>query len=271
MIDKLTNEEIKTQLPSLVGVTSNNLPAEVIERAVDNLKLDSKLGLESQSVFDAAELLNKDIENLIGTTEYEEVTKADIENLFSIPSMKRQTYMFNLFHKYKYAAGCIAMFLVLAFCTTTFGKYLAGLHLSIGVATIAWIGVVAMGIGVIASAIHAVYYLDESQIPSHPQINVSLKVEDISKTSIKIPYGAKLRLEEAFDKKMFDGFYVCRPDVTYEQVTPKPKVVDPAIIGVKRNRIAKTEKWYMIVFWDIPMDIDATEKRIKQLKRFKLT
>jgi len=266
----LTDEEISRNLPAQFGVNSNNLPAEVIERAVHNLRLDAKLNLETQAQFDAADLVNQDIDALFKETEYEEVTKKDIENLFQIPAMQRNVAAYNFFHKYKFSAASFGAFALCAYFTVTSGAALTHIHLSLGLATVAWIGVVALFVATVGFLVHIFAYLDDSMIPRHPRIDVKLKVEDIGKTAIKIPYGAKLRLEEAHDSQKFDHFYICRPQVELTNVQPKPKVIDPAIIGVKRNKVSGTEKWYMIVFWDIPKDIDATEKRIKQLKRFKL-
>lgn len=266
----VTDEEIKRNLPAQFGVNSENLPAEVIERAIHNLKLDAKLNLETQAQFDAADLVNKDIEAMLNKTDYEEITKTDIENLFQINAMQRNVAMYNLFHKYKFSAACFGGFLASTYVGVTLGVALTSMHLALGLAVVAWIGVVALLAVAIGSLIHGFAYIDNSNIPRHPRIDVKLKVEDIGKTSVKIPYGAKLRLEEAHDSNVFDHFYICRPHVELTNVQPKPKVIDPAIVGVKRNKVSGTEKWYMIVFWDIPKDIDATEKRIKQLKRFKL-
>lgn len=62
-------------------------------------------------------------------------------------------------------------------------------------------------------------------------------VEDFDTTKVEIPYGAKLRYEEAVETKEFDQFLVCYPSL--EELT------DPAIVGV-----ADDGSWKLIALWD---------------------
>lgn len=89
--------------------------------------------------------------------------------------------------------------------------------------------------------------------------------EPIEHTSIKIPYGAALRYQEAKAKGVFDSFTVVYPNVIEQEITR-----DPAIIGNRRHPSGNGWQEYMIVYWDIEKDKARTIQKIKDYKKFKV-
>jgi len=252
---------------------ANQSDLEYVKDFQKNITLDVKLGLESQAREGAKELVDNDIDEILKGEPYSEVNINDLEKLFSIPQMRRKSMVWNLFQKYKYSLAYFAV----AAITSNASWFLAHSNIFVfdNVAALSevWavIGVVALGVAAIVGTIFGFMLLDPDKIPTHPQLVIDLQVEDVAHTSMKIPYGAKLRMEEAFDSGKFDYFKIAYPQPRIENVQkPAPKIVDPAIIGCKRNSLTRSEKWYMVVFWDIPQDKEITERKIRELKRFKL-
>ena len=238
-----------------------------------NIALDIKLGLESQAREGAKTLVDNDIDEILKGEPYAEVNIDDLEKLFSIPQMRRKSMLWNFTQKYK----CSMLGMATAGTASNACWFLA--HSSLftfdNVASLleVWtvVGCVALGIVTIIALIAGFMFMDDSKIPDHPKLVIDLEVENVKHTSMKIPYGAKLRMEEAFDTGKFDSFKISYPKPRIENVKrPAPKIVDPAIIGCKKNSLTGSEKWYMVVFWDIPKDKEITEKKIKELKRFKI-
>ena len=266
-MSKFQNSRPTQHLPS------NHSDLEYVKDFQKNIELDVKLGLKGQARENAKELIDNDIDEILRGEPYTEVNINDLEKLFGIPQMRRKSRVWNFYQIYKRSMGSfLGMFVA-----SNASWFLA--HSSVfvfdDVATLGevWtvVGVIVLAVGAFLGAFATIRFADKDYIPDHPQLIIDLDVEDVTNTSMKIPYGAKLRLEEAFDTGKFDSFKIAYPKPRVVNVLrPEPKIVDPAIIGCKKNDLTGSEKWYMIVFWDIPQDKEITEKKIKELKRFKL-
>jgi hypothetical protein len=80
----------------------------------------------------------------------------------------------------------------------------------------------------------------------------------------------KLKLKEAKDSGLFEGFSIATPEFHTNRVNYKPRfhlpeVKDPAILG-----ITKDNRMYMIAWWDEKRDIDRVKMNIKKFKKFKI-
>jgi hypothetical protein len=60
----------------------------------DNIKLDMKLGLETQAREAAKSLVDNDIDEILRGEPYAEVNINDLEKLFDIPQMRRKSMEF---------------------------------------------------------------------------------------------------------------------------------------------------------------------------------
>ena len=102
-------------------------------------------------------------------------------------------------------------------------------------------------------------------------IGVKLNMESVSQTAIQIPYPAKLKMKEAKDSGLFEGFSIVRPEFFTDQKSFKPsfqfpRFSDPAILGV-----TKDSRMFMVVWWDIEHDVDRVKTSIKKFKKFKVS
>lgn len=104
-------------------------------------------------------------------------------------------------------------------------------------------------------------------------LQVELMIEPIEITSIRIPYGAALRYQEAKAKGVFNTFVVAYPNVS---VIEKPLSRDPAILGVKEiepyeSRFTPGKRqYYMVVYWDLVKDKARAERGIRDYGKFKV-
>lgn len=102
------------------------------------------------------------------------------------------------------------------------------------------------------------------------EMSADLELTPIEETRIKLPYGAKLKLLEAVESKIFARFVLAHPRVketthlTDFSFKLKPTSSDPAILGT-----AIDGRMYMITYWDIKNDVDMAEESIEKYKRFK--
>jgi len=113
---------------------------------------------------------------------------------------------------------------------------------------------------------------EEVRLLTYSKIEVSLEIKPIQETAIKIPYGAKLKMEEAFDSKIFKNFVIAYPkfNIKKHKLLVKEKIIpridfDPAICGITEDG-----RLHMIVYWDIKKDKDKTIKSIERFKKHKL-
>ena len=103
-------------------------------------------------------------------------------------------------------------------------------------------------------------------------IKAELDLRPLKETDIEIPYGAKLKAEEAFDTKIFEALVIAHPKFTVQKnsIEIKEKIIpkidlDPAILGMTAD-----ERLFMIVYWDVKKDIEKTAQKIKKFRKFKL-
>jgi len=103
-------------------------------------------------------------------------------------------------------------------------------------------------------------------------IKAELDLRPLKETDIEIPYGAKLKAEEAFDSKIFEALVIAHPKFTVQKnsIEIKEKIIprinlDPAICGVTAD-----DRLFMIVYWDVKKDIEKTAQKIKKFRKFKL-
>jgi hypothetical protein len=98
-------------------------------------------------------------------------------------------------------------------------------------------------------------------------LKVKLDMTPLKKVDMKIPYGAKLKVQEAAKTGIFEDFVLAKPVFSVEQkeiiIDLKP---DPAILG-----ITKDSRMFMIVYWDIQKDKEKVLKEIHRFRKYKLT
>jgi len=247
-----------------------------VEEAAEELELDKVLGLKNQAFMDLATVVRKDIDELTKSNDYYEVDEDDLEKLFEIPTLRRKCWNFNIWNAFKAVAPIIegGIFAAITYFifyyliegspsdqTMQFSEFVLGIvGIITAIITIGW------PIGRYTETKNDDTGKMEGGV-SAQFAGVKLIVEDLTKTNIKIPRGAKLKTLEAQDTKIFDKFQICYPHFHIKEKVFKinlPKL-DPAIVGVTADK-----RMYMVCYWDIQNDIEKVNRSINRLKKFKL-
>lgn len=228
------------------------------------IELDIKLNLKNQAKQTTESLLMKDIDELTSSNDYKEVNDIIIERMFSIPLLKRNV----MYHNVKSATKAWFKSFWPA-CGILLGLVCFSTALIVGGVNQSWVvGVSGMIPSVCIFVISWIIDVHYNHKFRYDWITVLLKKNDVTDTEIKIPYGAKLKLLEAQESKIFDKFLITYPDVEIETRTknpPKMEFTDPAIVGLTADK-----RMYLICWWDIEQDIDRVTNKIDWIKKYKV-
>ncbi len=182
---------------------------------------------------------------------YYPVTEKQINDLFGMRKIKFLTWWHNEGVRTNHApiATAIMIFMILVASTSfTVAASIGGMG---------WM--IAMGSFLAMMIAFAANDLERHSSGIRGLLKAELTREGIQETSIKIPYGAALRYQEALAKGVFDSFTVVYPNVIEQEITR-----DPAILGHRNGQ------QYMIVYWDIEKDRERAIRKIKDFSKFKV-
>jgi len=240
----------------------------------EELALDAKLGLKRQAKATGASQLAADIDELTDAKDYHEISARQLSKLFNIGTLKRLCFRRNVvFHAEAFWERLThkSNTMSLIFFVPSFITFLATLHCVPSAGPT--VGAVAFIFASIFSAISLVCWLVltfDNFSYSHTQLDAKLDVENLDATDVRLPYGVKLKVAEAMDTKIFEGFSIARPIMTegHSTVDLSHKFlsfIDPAVLGVTVDK-----RMFMIAYWDIDKDIDKTKESISKFERFKI-
>lgn len=275
-----------------------------IKEIEKEIELDIKLGLNPEDT--ARKALMKDIDELTHSRDYYEITKKELNQLFKINWI-------DLFYCKPYNILQKIKLLGQIFMGTTYTKVLGFFSLlSIPLAilgytvatwtlknrwdflfntliVIAIVGAIVLIVSWISMAFNFRFeQLGDTQYNQEegPKRTVTFTTMGVSldilplkeaKEIIKIPRGAKLKVAEAVDTKIFDGFVVAFPkfEVKKHKINIKEKIIprisiDPAICGITTDESGESVRLFMVVCWDRKRDIDKTKKSIKRFLKYKI-
>jgi hypothetical protein len=232
-----------------------------LEKLEKELKLDQQLGLKEQINIDAHEVLKRDIEELTRSNNYYEVSKNDLHKLFQFRRLKAKCASFNIAEFFEKTFALLAFVTLLISSIVVNVKFLFGHnHQVLSLLSVA--AAVAFGI---ACIIVLKMYADGNI--KYKFLDIDLMMEDIQRTSMKIPYGAKLKIVEAKDSKIFEGFVIAYPKLKMTEVDfkiEKRMQLDPAILGVTQDK-----RMYMVCYWDIKLDVEKVVNQIDKMKKIR--
>jgi hypothetical protein len=239
----------------------------------DDISLDVELGLENQFKIDQAKVLRKDIDSLTKSNNYFQVSKKLLKKLFKINDLRGLCFWHNLkeaiLESVKGAKFPIIFALTFIFSiwptlavTTICSHHTTFVNLSGTIMLWVWI--------ITAFCLFIACFWNSNNFGgmkfNYEFMDIDLIMEDVKNTRIEIPKIAKLKMKEAKDSELFEGFTIAYPEFSIKRKSFKPEFkVDPVILGV-----AKDNRMYMICWWDIKKDIDKVRKNIRLFKKFKI-
>lgn len=257
--------------------------ADYLQKITEELDVDKKLGLRNQAYYTADRALKEDIDNLLSSRDYIQVSKRDMERLFKIPMLKKMSLIKNiseifseLWDEGKAAIICFASVLLSFYPMIAYTHYIFTRHLTNVVFCLDVVNVLCWVVEIIF--IFGGYAL-LSECKFHINFcSVKLDSKSLDQVDIKIPYGAKLKVLEAKETGIFKDFLMFFPtvQVDHHEVDMREKFAplgnfiraiaqDPAILGVTEDK-----RMYLIVYWDVKHDIERAVKKIKAFKKFKI-
>jgi hypothetical protein len=239
------------------------------------MALDIELGLNNQFEIDQKRVLQKDIDELTKSNEYYQVTPKLLNKLFKLGHLRSLCTFFNI-------KEAVTQSIIGAKIPIIFGILLIGSAL--GIVTMTHIheslkstAQLYMNFGIVLTAIAAIIFfcciimsfIEEDF--GHIEFNfkfmrVGLTIENVKETRVIIPKMAKLKIKEAKDSELFEGFSIAYPKFYVDEKHYKPTFkFDPVILGV-----TKDSRMFMVCWWDIAKDIDRVKTHIKMFKKFKV-
>lgn len=278
------------------------------EREIESLQLDVELGLETQFKEDARKFYNKDVDELVDA-QFPEVTKDILADIFNIKKLQAmcnlknaktimKLFVPNLLPPLAMFALCLLSipFLGETFWNSADVQVLSGYQIMGNTLVIG--GMIVGLVGAILSVAWFFFFFRESEVETVSSVDrygdrttvkttvrenlrwehlkAELVFEEIKNAGIEIPYGAKLRLKEAMDTKIFDTFMVVHPHVDVKNIEFKktkvvkvPEYTDPAIVGIINLDKGKT-RMFLVTLWDVAKDVEKAIKKIKNLSDFKV-
>jgi len=276
------------------------VPAPYLERMVDELAVDQKLGLEIQAKIDSQELFKRDVDELTRSNDYYQVTSDLISKMFQMGSLKFRCFRHNvvefLFKTTRElalgvslcAVSCAAIWPAVLF-------FVQAAHTpknedGSGWAMLGALCCIATVVGIVFSFIYTFRKTrqlnlirtdrdGEREITRNVQglffdyyfLKVDLKMEKIKETSVKIPFPVKCKILEAQEKGIFKDFVIGYPrfDIEHKEFNVKlpemPRNADPVVLGMSHDG-----RMFLIAWWDIKHDIDKVKNNIKFFKKFKV-
>jgi len=254
---------------------------DYVQRAQHELEIDERLGLKNQAEKTAKELMANDIDELTNSRDFYEVDKQAIGKLFGLKDLKARCVGHNISESV--TNTCKALVLPLCISALAVGLIVGGIKTAMvaAAANSIWWGMGATGIfiGAIGAIIGAGWAFFNKVDFRYTFIDVNLDIQKLEETDIRIPYGAKLKTDEARETGIFDGFAIITPkftqqkreltsqqmrDAIRERFAPKFSF-DPAIVGITRDN-----RMFMVVYWDIENDREKVITDIEKFKKFKL-
>ncbi len=272
-----------TKVPSGVSksLTQNK---EVMERIQEDIALNLSLGLNSQSKIQINEVVENEIEKLTSDS-YPEIDERGLRKLFGVSAFRPALLLHNFVQLLKnlVVVAMIPSFVVVVRHVFPFlGNVIetSGLFL----ACVGILGTALAAVGVVFSVLYwiaSVPSMVSAQAKDNPcgwptwlqarYLLLDIKIELASETSIKIPYGVKLKMKEAKDKNIFSGFVVAYPQIVSPEFKMfsrlKANFVDPALMGV--NRVNGERVMHLISYWDIEKDKERILNDMKRMKKLK--
>lgn len=266
-----TNEETPVGLVRhelMVGRTN-----PIIESITKELELDLELGLKNQAEQTMIEAISKDIDELTSSKDYVEVSDDLLKKLFHIGSLRKKCLYSNVTSKVTgfFKAGILPLSLHVIMLAATlpmiqFSMWLWPIAqktpLLYAICTlncILWCGMVVLLI--------AGFWCWAGKDIKYTVMSVDIRSRPLRSVTDRIPYGAKLKVQEASNTKIFTNFVYVTPEFSIkneERHVSLPNI-DPAILGETADR-----RKYMIVYWDIDKDVARVVKEIEHFKKFKL-
>lgn len=243
-----------------------------IQQIAKELELDKQLGLKNQAEITAESALQHDIDELTNSNNYFQVSKSLLEKLFSINSLQLKCLWYNIkswisnfIHASPLQLSLISIVATTVYPLIKLCTYLnskpetAIIFLLVLLCIIAWMGELVL------TAIAITKWTSNFDM-NYEELKVKLDMTPLKLSNIKIPYGAKLKLQEAIESNIFQDFIIARPSFIIERKEIHNRFnIDPAIIGVTKDL-----RMFMIVYWDIKKDKEKIINQINYFKKFKL-
>jgi len=241
---------------------------------VDELEIDKKLGLTYQAKETADEILKKDIDELTSSKDYFQVTRKLIEKLFNIRKFRSMCFFENIKEStatiISTAGTGIAMVLgslvalLPVLLLYSFLSKIPEAKINTGEITLFVVNIVA-SIGILVLFIAGWINMFYDKRYSFDYMKVDINYTPLKEAQVKIPRGAKLKVLEAQETKIFEDFVLVTPKFVLDHKEVYFGKIDPAILGVTKDK-----RHFMIVYWDIERDIERVIKDIGAFKKFKL-
>jgi hypothetical protein len=248
-----------------------------IEKIQKELEIDKKLGLAPQAVMTANQALSLDINELTKSNNYMEVTPSLLGRLFNITRLKLMCWTTNVKSFFEAllpdcltpvvsSVICLALVPLFAFLSSK-----CFMHHPSWIVVSECVGII-IGWGLNATLAGFAIYKWVNLNIVWDSINVKVNTQLLSTVTAKIPMGAKLKVLEAQETKIFDEFIYAYPLFSIEkrEIDVKkyiPRInIDPAILGR-----TKDDRMFMIVYWDIKRDVEHVIEQISEFRKFKVT
>lgn len=270
-VAEFENVDERTGLVRHELMVGNTSPA--IESITKELELDLELGLKNQAEQTMIEAISRDIDELTSSKDYFEVSDSLLKKLFQIGNLQRKCLYSNIISKitgfFKAGALPLSLHVIMLAATLPMIQFSIWLWpiaqktpLLYAICTlnvILWCGMVVLAI--------AGFWAWSGKDIEYTVMSVDIRSRPLSSVTDKIPYGAKLKVQEAMNTKIFTNFVYVTPEfnIKSEELRVFPPIIDPAILGETADR-----RRYMIVYWDIDKDVARVVKEIEHFKKFKL-
>ncbi len=237
-----------------------------VKEKEDEIALDRELELNRQARYDSEDILRMDINELTKSNNYHRVNTKLMEKMFNMPGFKTMCLWTNLNSIFNYIwmplKGVLitTSIIALAIYGLTFLSWGTTTPWNLGAPVLLF---VVGGVLEYAFALYASIWFKKNKLKL---LKARMVSEDVRETEVRMPYGAKLKLKEAVDTKIFISFNINYPTMAEDDYGFIPTMkTDPAITG-------KTEdgRYYMVCWWDVANDIDKVETKIKMFKKFKV-
>ena len=271
-----------------------------LEKFMDELIVDEKLGLENQSKLNAEELFKRDVDELTSSNEYYQVSPELVGRMFQMGSLKLMCLGHNIreFAFKTIRELAFGMLLFLGSCAALWPAIKFFQHADVVSKTSDNSGWVALGlmccvatvVGITFAFVHTFRRTRtvDRLVNRHGELQheldnvtglffdyffltVKLQMEPIKETLVKIPFPVKCKILEAQEKSIFKSFVIGYPrfDVENKQSNIKfPEIrfnADPVVLGVSED-----SRMFLIAWWDIKKDIDKVKNNIRFFKKFKV-
>jgi hypothetical protein len=240
---------------------------------VDELEIDRKLGLTYQAQETTEEILRKDIDELTSSKDFFEVSRKLVEKLFSLGKLKIMCFFSNVkeaIHQTLIVArpgiamvlGGLLLLLPVVFLWAHLGQIQS--KVTAGLFCLFFLNVMfSLGLAVLVIVGFVNIFYDKTY--SYDFMKVQINYVPLKEAQVKIPRGAKLKVLEAQETKIFEDFVLASPKFIVEHKEVQFSRPDPAILGVTKDK-----RLFMIVYWDVERDVERVVKDIESFKKFKL-